>query len=146
LQNSLHPVSSSATAHRRVGAVRGIPGVTGPEPDGTHIRILSVVRRIPPGRVLTYGDVAALAELPRHARLVGYALHALPAHTAVPWHRVVNHRGGISTGRAWPGGELAQRHRLEAEGVAFDANGRLSLERYRWTPPIPLPEPIDPCE
>jgi methylated-DNA-protein-cysteine methyltransferase related protein len=120
--------------------------VTGPEPDGTHIRILSVVRRIPPGRVLTYGDVAALAELPRHARLVGYALHALPAHTAVPWHRVVNHRGGISTGRAWPGGELAQRHRLEAEGVAFDANGRLSLERYRWTPPIPLPEPIDPCE
>jgi methylated-DNA-protein-cysteine methyltransferase related protein len=120
--------------------------VTGPEPDGTHGRILAVVRRIPPGRVLTYGDVAALAGLPRHARLVGYALHALPAHTAVPWHRVVNHRGGISTGRAWPGGEIAQRRLLEAEGVDFDANGRLSLERYRWTPAAPLPESIDRCE
>lgn len=100
--------------------------------EGSHGRILEVVRRIPRGRVLTYGDVAALAGMPRHARLVGYALHALPAHTSVPWHRVVNHRGGISTGRAWPGGELAQRRLLEAEGVAFGANGRLALRQYRW--------------
>ena len=113
-----------------------------PHPDGTHGRIFSVVRSIPPGRVLTYGDVAARAELPRHARLVGYALHALPAHTAVPWHRVVNHRGGISTGRAWPGGELVQRSLLEAEGVEFDAGGRLPLARFRWVPDAdaaPLP-------
>jgi methylated-DNA-protein-cysteine methyltransferase related protein len=105
------------------------------EANGSHNRIYAVVRRIPRGRVLTYGDVAALADMPRHARLVGYALHALPQHTTVPWHRVINHKGGISTGRAWPGGELIQRHLLEAEGVLFDANGRIALRTYRWTEP-----------
>ncbi|HEX8210038.1 MAG TPA: MGMT family protein [Longimicrobium sp.] len=100
--------------------------------DGSHNRILEVVRRIPAGRVLTYGDVAALAGLPGHARLVGYALHALPDGTTVPWHRVINARGGISTGRAYPGGELVQRFLLEGEGVEFDARGRTSLGRYRW--------------
>jgi methylated-DNA-protein-cysteine methyltransferase-like protein len=109
------------------------------DPAGTHHRIHAVVRRIPPGRVLTYGDVAALADLPGQARLVGYALHALPEHTRVPWHRVVNHRGALSTGRAWPGGDLLQRRLLEAEGVQFDANGRTSLERYRWIPEVGSP-------
>jgi methylated-DNA-protein-cysteine methyltransferase related protein len=98
----------------------------------SHGRIHAVVRRIPAGRVSTYGDVAALAGLPGHARLVGYALHALPAGSAVPWHRVVNARGTLSTGRAFPGGDVLQRQRLEAEGVAFDANGRLELRRWRW--------------
>lgn len=107
-----------------------------PTPERKHDRIHSVVRRIPAGQVLTYGDVAALANLPGHARLVGYALHALPAHTAVPWHRVVNHTGGLSTGRAWPGGELLQRQLLEAEGVVFGGDGRLSLRRFRWIPSV----------
>lgn len=97
--------------------------------------IYEVVNRIPAGRVLTYGDVAALAGMPGAARLVGYALHALPEHTTVPWHRVINARGGISVGRAVPGGELVQRFRLEEEGVEFDANGRVSLQRFRWIPP-----------
>ncbi|HET8655577.1 MAG TPA: MGMT family protein [Longimicrobiaceae bacterium] len=105
-----------------------------PEESSSHNRIYDVVRRIPEGWVSTYGDVAVLAGMPGHARLVGYALHALPAHTTVPWQRVVNARGGISMGRAFPGGELIQRQRLEDEGVEFDANGRISLERYRWRP------------
>lgn len=104
------------------------------ERPSSHNRIYDVVRRIPRGRVLTYGDVAALAGMPGQARLVGYALHALPEHTTVPWQRVINARGGISLGRAYPGGELIQRQLLEAEGVDFDANGRTSLERYRWRP------------
>lgn len=102
--------------------------------ESSYPRIYEVVTRIPAGRVLTYGDVAALAGLPGHARLVGYALHALPEHTTVPWHRVINAQGKISLGRSVPGGELVQRFRLEGEGVTFDANGRVSLKQYRWTP------------
>ena len=108
------------------------PNVAMPDQEGSHNIIYDVVRTIPAGRVLTYGDVAALAGLPGHARLVGYALHALPDGSTVPWHRVINARGGISTGRAYPGGELVQRFLLESEGVEFDARGRTSLGRFRW--------------
>ena len=96
-------------------------------------RIYDVVRAIPAGRVATYGQGAELAGMPRHARLVGYALHALPEGTAVPWHRVVNAQGRLRCGRGVPGGELAQRFRLEAEGVEFGAGGGVPLPRYRWT-------------
>jgi methylated-DNA-protein-cysteine methyltransferase related protein len=102
--------------------------------DGTYRRIYDVVRQIPAGSVATYGDVAVLAGLPGQARLVGYALHALPSYTAVPWHRVINARGVLSVGRAIPGGELVQRRLLEREGIGFDANGRVQLRRYRWRP------------
>lgn len=102
--------------------------------ESKHHRIHDVVRRIPPGAVSTYGDVAVLAGLPGHARLVGYALHALPDYSAVPWHRVVNVRGGLSVGRARPGAELEQRRRLEAEGIEFDGGGRVPLKRFRWRP------------
>lgn len=96
-------------------------------------RIYAVVRRIPRGRVATYGQVADLAGLPGHARQVGYALNALPGGTAVPWHRVINARGGVSL-RAEPGAELPQRLLLEREGVRFDSRGRVSLDRFRWRP------------
>jgi len=96
--------------------------------------IYDVVGRIPAGRVLTYGEVATLAGLPGQARLVGYALHALPEHTTVPWHRVINAQGRISLGRAVAGAELAQRCRLEGEGVEFGAHGRVSLTQFRWKP------------
>lgn len=96
-------------------------------------RIYAVVRRIPRGRVATYGQVAELAGLPGGARQVGYALHALGPATRVPWQRVVNARGRLSP-RAVPGGEWEQRRRLEAEGVRFGACGGLDLERHRWCP------------
>ena len=98
----------------------------------TYTRIYAVVRRIPRGRVATYGQVAELAGLAGHARQVGYALHALPAGTTVPWHRVLNARGALSLCRS--GGQITQRIRLEREGVCFDAGGRIQLERLQWRP------------
>jgi methylated-DNA-protein-cysteine methyltransferase-like protein len=96
-------------------------------------RVYAVVRRIPPGRVGTYGQVARLAGIGRNARQVGYALHALPEFTNVPWHRVVNARGQISL----PGGtgaDVTQRLRLEREGVRFDGRGRIDLKVFGWVP------------
>ena len=96
--------------------------------------IYAVISRIPKGRVATYGQVAALAGFPRHARLVGYALGALDDESAVPWQRVVNARGRIS-----PRGEespmaAVQRFLLEKEGVVFDTRDRISLSRFQWDP------------
>src|SRR5690349_1681308 len=99
----------------------------------THDTILAVVRRIPRGRVATYGQIAALAGLARQPRLVGYALHALPASTTVPWHRVINARGMVSI-RSDRTASLSQRLLLEREGIVFDARGRLSLVRFGWRP------------
>lgn len=96
-------------------------------------RIYAVVRRIPPGRVATYGQVAALAGLAGRARQVGYALHALPEETPLPWHRVINARGEVSP-RAEPGREGFQRFLLEEEGIELDLAGRVDLERFGWPP------------
>ena len=95
-------------------------------------RIWRFVRRIPRGRVATYGQVAALAGNPRGARQVGYALHALTDHSAVPWHRVLNVRGTISLRSE--GAPETQRLRLEREGVRFDVAGRTDLTRFQWQP------------
>lgn len=92
--------------------------------------IYVAVRRIPRGRVASYGQLAEQAGLPGQARLVGYALHRLPDDTDVPWHRVVNARGGSSLDERW-GADRRQRALLEEEGVVFRADGRLDLERYR---------------
>jgi methylated-DNA-protein-cysteine methyltransferase related protein len=97
-------------------------------------QIYGVVARIPRGRVATYGQVAAVAGLPRQARLVGYAMFGLPTGSKLPWHRVINARGEVSA-RSDPGpSEALQRHLLEREGVRFDERGRVSLKRYRWDP------------
>ena len=99
----------------------------------SHGRIYAIVRRIPRGRVATYGQVADLAGLPGHARQVGYALHALPDQHDVPWHRVINARGRISL-RAGGGSDDLQRKLLESEGVQFDLEDRVSLEKCLWSP------------
>ena len=98
---------------------------------GALARLRAAVRRIPRGRVATYGQVAAAAGLPGRARLAGHAL-ATAIGDALPWHRVVNAAGRLSVGRADPAAALTQRLRLEREGVTFDARGRVRLARHRW--------------
>lgn len=92
-------------------------------------RIYDVVCTIPKGRVATYGQVALLAGNPRWARVVGYALHNNPRPIEIPCHRVVNREGRVAAAFAFGGGE-AQRALLEAEGVVFDADGRIDLKQY----------------
>jgi len=104
------------------------------KPGSRYERIYAVIRRIPVGRVATYGQIADLAGLPGHARQVGYALYALPEQSLVPWHRVVNAQGRLSLGRVIPEGDVEQRIRLEIEGVQFDADGKIALGRYKWRP------------
>ncbi len=93
----------------------------------------AIIRDIPPGRVMSYGDVAHYAGRRGHARRVGYALFTL-ADKRVPWWRVVNAEGGIShRPRDGRPGDF-QRTLLEAEGIRFDAAGRLDLTRHRHRP------------
>ena len=92
-------------------------------------RVHRAVERVPPGRVIAYGGVAALLGVPRAARGVGAALNALPPGSPVPWWRVVNARGAISLPA--PQGRL-QRALLEAEGVRFGPGGRIDWKRYGW--------------
>lgn len=105
-------------------------------PSERYTSFYAVIDGIPYGRVATYGQVAALAGYSGHARQVGYALHALPEGTALPWHRVINARGEVSL-RTEAGWEHYQRHLLEEEGVAFDAKGRVDLARFQWEPDSP---------
>jgi methylated-DNA-protein-cysteine methyltransferase-like protein len=94
----------------------------------------AVIRTIPQGRVMTYGDVAIASGHPRWARRVGYALSSLTDNT-VPWWRVINAQGRISLGKA-RGHDAAdlQRHLLEAEGVYVDLEGVIDLKAYRVMP------------
>ena len=94
--------------------------------------IYAVVSRIPRGRVATYGQVARLAGLPNHARLVGYALNALREGSRVPWQRVVNAKGMISLRRSGSGHDVLQRLMLRREGVLFDRKGFIDLAAFRW--------------
>ena len=94
--------------------------------------ICAVVRRIPRGWVATYGQVAAMAGLPRRARLVGRVLQRLDPQAKIPWHRVVNAKGEVSFSLSRNGGDILQRRLLEKEGIEFDGRNRLDLERNRW--------------
>jgi methylated-DNA-protein-cysteine methyltransferase related protein len=122
-----------SSAHSKAGRTQADrEGEAAPDRAGSYERIYAVVRRIPAGRVATYGQVAELAGLERHARMAGYALHALPDHTTVPWHRVVNAQGRLSLRADGEGSVLRQRFLLEEEGVEFGLGGRISLKRYGW--------------
>lgn len=99
--------------------------------DGYFEKVYEVVRRIPEGRVLTYGVVALLTGYPRRAKFVGYALHVNPEPGVIPCHRVVNRFGETSPAFAF-GGEDVQRKLLEAEGVRF-LDGKVDLSTCLWT-------------
>jgi methylated-DNA-protein-cysteine methyltransferase-like protein len=101
-------------------------------PASFYDRVYAVVSQVPFAHVVTFGQVAALAGSPRAARATGYALHALPWESPVPWWRVVNVTGAISL-RAGPGPAL-QRQLLVEEGVIFGLAGCIDLERFGWLP------------
>ena len=94
-------------------------------------RVYGLVQQIPAGRVMTYGQIAHLTE-PLSARAVGWALHSCPK--GLPWHRVVNSRGGCSTDRLPHLPTGLQRALLEEEGVHFRKNGTMDLLEYLWDP------------
>jgi methylated-DNA-protein-cysteine methyltransferase-like protein len=96
--------------------------------------IYAVVSRIPRGRVATYGQVARLAGLPNHARVVGYALNALRDGSRVPWQRVVNAKGMISVRSSGSGHDVLQRLILRREGVRIDRKGVIDLAVFLWRP------------
>ena len=98
--------------------------------------VYETVRQIPRGKVATYGQIARLAGNPRMARQVGWAMHASPEPSSpetpdIPCHRVLNRFGEVCKGFAF-GGEEVQRMLLEAEGIAFGADGRVDLKTFGW--------------
>jgi methylated-DNA-protein-cysteine methyltransferase-like protein len=101
-------------------------------PSPTYAKILAVVRRVPRGKVATYGQVAALAGFAHAPRLAGYALHALPEGSPLPWHRIVGAGGKLSLGRLSPDGAVLQKLKLAAEGVSFDPRGRVRMSVHAW--------------
>ena len=103
-----------------------------PEGEAAVAAICAVIRRIPKGWVATYGQVAAMAGMPRRARLVGHVLRHLDPATDIPWHRVVNAKGEVSYSLSRNGSDAFQQHLLEKEGVEFDERNRFNLERFRW--------------
>ena len=101
--------------------------------DATTLSITSLIKKIPRGRVATYGQIAALADRPRNARQVGFVLKTLPAGSRVPWHRVVNSQGYISD-RDNSSSQGLQRCLLESEGVELNDMGRIDLDVFQWKP------------
>lgn len=102
-------------------------------------RVYALVRRIPPGNILTYGRIAQMLGVPRGARAVGWALNALAPNSDVPWYRVVTVSGRI-TEKFEPHHADMQRALLEAEGVQFDDKDHLKIRRHNaiiWSPPLP---------
>ncbi len=97
----------------------------------TFEKIYEVVKKIPKGKVASYGTVAAMAGNPRWARVVGYALHSNPEPVTIPCHRVVTKDGRVSVAFAF-GGENMQRLLLSEEGIEFLDNGNIDMNKYEW--------------
>lgn len=102
-------------------------------------RVESLVRQIPQGRVMTYGQLAALCGNARAARIVGGIAHF--GDPALPWQRVVNKQGGLASG--YPGGRSGHRHVLEQEGFTVSEANTVDVERLLWWPPGTGPHATD---
>jgi methylated-DNA-protein-cysteine methyltransferase-like protein len=102
------------------------------ESAGYRERVFELVRRIPEGHVMTYGQIAEILGEGYTPRTVGFVMHSANEETT-PWHRVINSQGACSTGRVVVPPDKQQRM-LEAEGILFDARARCDLRRYRWVP------------
>ena len=99
--------------------------------DGFFQLVYQITAKIPPGKVATYGQIAAMLGSPRAGRIVGWALRATPDGLNLPWQRVVNRFGGLAP-NCYFGGLDIQRAMLEAEGVTFTSDGKVDLERHLW--------------
>ncbi len=100
---------------------------------GFFARVYALVRRIPRGKVATYGQVAGLLGVPRHARVVGWAMHGNPHGSRVPCHRVIQQGGSLSPNYCLDD-PARQRRLLEREGVRFCLDGRVDLTAHQWRP------------
>ena len=103
--------------------------------DSFHLRVIRVIKKIPRGKVATYGQIAALAGNPRAARQVVRTLHSSSEKNKLPWHRVINGKGAISLPHG--NGYELQMALLESEGVAFGMGERVNFDRYLWKGPLP---------
>ncbi len=96
-------------------------------------QVREMVKKIPPGKVATYGQIAGMLGSPRAAQLVGWILHSTPENAKVPAQRVVNRFGGLAAGYTF-GGPMRQKCELENEGVEFKSSNTVDLTKYLWQP------------
>jgi methylated-DNA-protein-cysteine methyltransferase related protein len=126
---------TSATRSRKSKTATGRQSAAAISFEKVFEKIYRLVLRIPRGRVMTYGQISRLLEERYSPRLVGWAMHATPHDERnIPWHRVINSRGAISTGRVILAEPDRQRLMLEAEGIVFDSRGHCDLSAYQWSP------------
>lgn len=97
-------------------------------------RVIRTIQQIPAGRVMTYGQVAAASGNPRGARQIARILHSMSAKHDLPWHRIINAQGGISTPADREDKGSLQQELLESEGIQFSSDGTVDLNKYRWFP------------
>jgi methylated-DNA-protein-cysteine methyltransferase-like protein len=128
LQKTMDEQDKNSSSKRRVTEASRAEQETA----GYRERVYEIVRRIPQGRVMTYGQIAEMLGEGYTARTVGYVMHSADEETT-PWQRVINSQGACSTGRVVLPPDKQQRM-LEAEGIEFNARGRCDLGHYRWTP------------
>ncbi len=94
-------------------------------------KVYDIVEKIPQGKVMTYGQIAAVLGCPENARVVGWAMRAAPKSRNLPCHRVVNRKGEMAPGHVFGASEI-QKALLESEGINIGQNGCINLKEYLW--------------